>query len=170
MPSLPDIDGSSIELRRAESGHADLIERILCIASDWRSSEPAPLASSTNPAYFADWGRPDDVGMLAFDGPWFAAGAYARRVGPADGTFGYVDTELLELTIGVEHAHRGKGLGRLVLESLKAISLERGISGLSLSVELDNAPARRLYEAAKFSIVEERATDVVMSWSLSPTR
>lgn len=108
--------------------------------------------------------RPDDLGMFAFVGIEFIGGAYARRVGPADGTHGYVDSTLLEVGIGVEHEHRRKGIGRLVLESLKAITIESGHRGLSLSVELDN-PARRLYDAAGFGVVDERATDVVMSWS-----
>ena len=52
-----------------------------------------------------------------------------------------------------------------MLETLKARTLERGIAGLSLSAELDN-PAVRLYESAGFVVVEQRPTDVVMSWSL----
>lgn len=167
MHSQLDLGESKIELRRAGGGDADLILRILQLASGWQDLEPASLTSNTNPAYYEDWGRPDDLGMLAFDGPWFVAGAYARRVGPADGTYGFVDVDLWELTIGVEAAHRQKGLGRLVLESLKAQTLERGVGGLSLSVELDNIAARTLYEASNFTVVEERATDVVMSWSLS---
>lgn len=167
MNSHLDLGGSNIELRRAGGADADLILRILQLASSWRDLEPAPLTSKTNPAYYQDWGRPDDLGVLAFDGPWFAAGAYARRVGPADGTYGFTEVDLWELTIGVEVAHRQKGLGRLVLESLKAQTLERGVAGLSLSVELDNVAARALYGASNFTVVEERATDVLMSWSLS---
>ena len=161
----PFVDG--IELRRSSAADDDLIRRVLSLASDWRNEQPGPLASDVNPAYYADWGRPDDLGMLAFEGPWFAGGAYARRVGPADGTYGYCESDLWELTIGVEPARRGGGLGRLLLESLKALSLERGVGGLSLSVELDNGSARRLYEAANFSIVEERETDLLMAWRLA---
>lgn len=167
MNSQLGLGGSGIELRRAGQADADLILRILQLASSWRDLEPAPLTSTTNPAYYESWGRPDDLGMLAFDGPWFAGGAYARRVGPADGTYGFVDADHWELTIGVEATHRRKGLGRLVLESLKAQTLERGVRGLSLSVELDNLAALALYESANFTVVEERATDVLMSWSLS---
>ncbi len=51
----------------------------------------------------------------------------------------------------------------MLLETLKARALELGLGGLSLSVEVDN-PARRLYEAAGFTIVEARASDLVMAW------
>ena len=161
-----DLDKPAIAFRRARSGDQDLIERTLQLASGWRSDEPAPLSADINPAYFAEWGRPDDIGMFAFDGPWFAGGAYARRVGPADGTYGYVAPDLWELSIGVESPQRQKGIGRLLIESLKALSLERRVVGLSLSVELDNMAARRLYEVANFTVVEERKSDVLMSWSL----
>ncbi len=33
------------------------------------------------------------LGVLGFDGPWFIGGATARRVGPADGTYGFVEPD-----------------------------------------------------------------------------
>ena len=159
-----DLGPPSIELRRAGRDDADLIERILLLAGNWRGDEQAVSLSDLSRAYYEDWGRPDDLGVLAFDGPWFIGGAFARRVGPADGTYGFVDPDLLELAIGIEVEHRGMGIGRLVLESLKAQCLERGVGGLSLSVERDNTAARTLYESAKFGVVEERNTDLVFVW------
>lgn len=153
-------------MRRARADDDDLIRRIVSLAAGWRQPHVGwaePLAAELEP-YHADWMRPGDLGMFAFVGIEFIGGAYARQVGPADGTYGYVDSTLLEVGIGVEREHRGKGIGRLVLESLKAITIENGHRGLSLSVELDN-PARQLYDAAGFVVVEERATDVLMSWS-----
>lgn len=171
-PRSPFFSGASdpfatagIELRRAETEDDDLIRRILSLAVGWRSPGPLADRASGHDAYHEGWMRNDDVGVLAFSGIEFVGGAYARRVGPADGTYGYLDPDLWELTIGVEHDHRRQGLGRLVLETLKARTLERGIAGLSLSVEIDN-PAVRLYESAGFVVVERRQTDLVMSWSL----
>lgn len=159
-----DLGPPSIELRRANAGDSDLVERVLLLAANWLEGREPFVLADFNPAYWAAWGKPDDLGVFAFDGPWFAGGAYARRVGPADGTWGFVDAGLWELTIAIEPDHRGNGLGRLVLEALKAQVIERGIGGLSLSTELDNSVARALYEAANFNTVEERATDVVMAW------
>lgn len=156
-----------IELRRATQSDDDLIRRIVALAAGWRQPHVGwgePLSAELD-AYHQGWKRPDDLGILAFSGIEWIGGAFARRVGPADGTHGYVDSSLLEIGIGVEHPHRSKGIGRLVLEALKAITLETGHLGLSLSVELDN-PARRLYEAAGFLVVEERATDALMAWQL----
>ena len=161
-----DLGLPAIELRRAGAGDADLIERILLLAANWRDDGPGLGLGDLPAAYHEGWGRADDLGVLAFDGPWFAGGAYARRVGPADGTYGFVDPDLWELTVGVEAERRGSGLGRLLLESLKAQTIERGVAGLSLSVEPDNLTARGLYDAANFAIAEERATDVLMTWRL----
>jgi len=159
-----DLGPPSIELRRAGAADGDLIERIVTLASNWRTDQQTVELSQINSTYFDAWGRPDDLGVLAFSGPWFAGGAFARRFGPADGTYGFVDHDLWELTIGVEPDHRRGGVGRLVLESLKAQCLERNVAGLSLSVEIDNRPARALYEASNFSVVEERTTDRLMAW------
>lgn len=158
---------SGIELRRAGSQDDDLIRRILSLAAGWRHDHVAhgEAIAPELASYHEGWMRPDDLGVFAFSGIEFLGGAYARRVGPADGTYGFVDPTLSEVTMGVEPAHRRVGIGRLVLESLKAMSLEAGVAGLSLSVELDN-PARRLHEAAGFVVVEERATDALMSWRL----
>jgi len=166
---MDSLDVSGIELRPAAAEDADLIRRILALASAWHDPNPSINIAAVNPAYHEDWGRPDDVGVIAFVGIEFVGGAYARRVGPADGTYGYVDTEHSEVTMGIEAAHRGQGVGRLVLEVLKAKAIERGSAGLSLSVELDNSIARTLYTSARFTIVEERATDVLMEWH-NPTR
>jgi ribosomal protein S18 acetylase RimI-like enzyme len=160
---------SGIELRPAAAEDADLIRRILTIDSAWHDPNPSIDLAGINTAYHEDWGGPDDFGVVAFVGIEFVGGAYARRVGPANGTAGYVDPEHSEVTMGIEVAHRGHGFGHLALEVLKAKAIERGIAGLSLSVEIDNAAARALYTSARFSIVEERATDVLMEWR-NPTR
>lgn len=159
------IESEGIELRRAQHDDADLIRRIVCLAATWRDAVAPFQPPSGLDAYHEEWMRADDVGVVVFTGIEFVGGAYARRVGPADGTYGYVSSELWELTIGIEHSRRRQGIGRLALESLKATTLQRGIEGLSLSVERDN-PARTLYTASGFRVVEERESNVLMSWTL----
>ncbi|NNC78681.1 MAG: GNAT family N-acetyltransferase [Acidimicrobiales bacterium] len=163
MTFLEGFEPTGFELRRAEAGDADLVRRVLCLATGWRDDEPGYELPPGHDAYHEDWGRPDDFGVVVFVGMEFVGGAYARRVGPADGTYGFVDPDLWELSLGVEPAYRRQGLGRLLIEALKARSIEKGISGLSLSVELDN-PAGKLYDAARFTIVKERDTDLLMAW------
>lgn len=56
------------------------------------------------------------------------------------------------VTIG--QAFRGMGLGRVTLETAKAISRLKGASTLMLKVHPDNAPAKHLYESAGFVQVD----------------
>lgn len=163
MTFLEGFEPAGFELRRAEAHDADLIRRILCLATGWRDDEPGFEVPPGHDAYYEDWGRPDDIGVLVFLGIEFVGGAYARRVGPADGTYGFVEPGLAEVSLGVEPAFRRQGVGRLLIEALKARALERGLGGLSLSVELDN-PAGKLYDSARFKVVEERETDLLMAW------
>jgi len=163
MTFLDAFEPSGFELRRAQSGDADLIRRILCLATGWRDDEPGFELPPGHDAYFENWGRPDDMGVLIFLGIEFVGGASARRVGPADGTYGFVDASYAEVSLGVEPAFRRMGVGRLLIEALKARATEKGLAGLSLSVESDN-PAGKLYDSAGFKVVEERETDLLMAW------
>lgn len=158
------LEATGIELRPAALEDSDLIWRTLHLASFWNGEGAPPEPGDLPTAYYEDWGRPDDIGVLAFLGIEFAGGAYLRRVGPADGTYGFVDPELFELTMGIESVHRRNGHGRLLLEVLKAKAMERGVAGISLSVETGNAAARSLYASARFEITETRKTDVLMAW------
>ncbi|WP_420897859.1 GNAT family N-acetyltransferase [Cryobacterium adonitolivorans] len=47
--------------------------------------------------------------------------------------------------MSVVSTHRGQGVGRVLLERIKRASADRGLRGLSLSVEDENERARALY-------------------------
>jgi GNAT superfamily N-acetyltransferase len=51
----------------------------------------------------------------------------------------------------VQPAHRRRGLARGIIAALAALARDRGISGLYLQVENDNAPALSLYNHAGFT-------------------
>ncbi|MGD9985625.1 ribosomal protein S18-alanine N-acetyltransferase [Pseudonocardia sp.] len=58
-------------------------------------------------------------------------------------------------TIGVDPAHQGRGLGRVLLHRLLTPADEAGAT-IFLEVRTDNEPARRLYESEGFEIVGVR--------------
>jgi len=60
---------------------------------------------------------------------------------------------LLSMAIAAEH--RGAGLAHALLEGVVNELRTLGASEVRLSVEPDNAPARRLYERHSFSVVRE---------------
>lgn len=65
------------------------------------------------------------------------------------------------LAISVNNPYRGQGIGRRLLEALKAVLKEAGYKGVSLSVQKDNS-AVRLYRRAGFKVVTENKEDYVM--------
>ncbi len=60
------------------------------------------------------------------------------------------------LTLAVAPAYRGRGLGRALMRAAAARAAEAGASALFLEVDVENIPARRLYEALGFAEVGRR--------------
>lgn len=55
--------------------------------------------------------------------------------------------EMFLYEIGVEESHRRKGVGKGLLEYLKKICSEKGISEIFVATEMDNDSAKNLYQA-----------------------
>lgn len=102
--------------------------------------------------------HPASLVLLAF--------AEERPVGVAVCFFGlstFLARPLLNVhDLAVVPEHRGKGVGRALLEGVEARALEHGCCRLTLEVQEDNDPARALYERFGF-------TDYVVG-SSAPTR
>ena len=64
--------------------------------------------------------------------------------------YGFVDAQVPEISIGVEAAWRGRGVGRALLVALIATARADGHRALSLSVDARNAPALALYRSMGF--------------------
>jgi len=158
-----ELAGSGIELRTAVADDQDLVRRVIALAANWRADVvPHELHADVH-KYFADWGKPLDIGVMAFSGIEFVGGACVRQFGPADGAYGFVDGAIPELSIGVEAAYRRRGIAVILLAALKAKVIEAGLAGISLSVEPDNG-ARHLYRKMGFDLVEDRGHDLLMVW------
>ena len=60
------------------------------------------------------------------------------------------------MTVAVVPAHRGRGLGDLLLEELLRLAADGGAEAVMLEVRADNVAARRLYERHGFEEVSVR--------------
>jgi ribosomal-protein-alanine N-acetyltransferase len=60
------------------------------------------------------------------------------------------------MTIATDPAFRGKGIGRLLLNTMVQQRQEKGLDWLTLEVRPSNAPALKLYEALGFRQVGKR--------------
>jgi ribosomal protein S18 acetylase RimI-like enzyme len=120
---------------------------------------PRPLEDLERPEtriYAEDWGRPDDLGIVAVvDGT--DAGACWMRILPLGVGLAFVDAVTPQLGIALEPAYRGRGYGKaLAMRSLRQ-AWDQGHSQVSLTVHSLN-PAVALYEACGFLKVGERGS------------
>ena len=99
--------------------------------------------------YLDGWGRPGDAAVVAvMDGQRLGA-AYYRLFPVEEPGWGFVATDVPELSIGVISEARGTGIGSALLDALLTLAPEQGFRAVSLSVDRQN-PARRLYERKGF--------------------
>lgn len=146
-----------VSVRPATPEDLPFLVTMLVEATNWDGTRPAsPTSVARDPQawhYVEGWQRPTDFGVVAVDGDHPVGAAWARFLPSEDAGYGYVEDSIPELTLGVTGTARHRGFGRRLLDELVASARDRGLAGLSLSVEDGNAPARALYEKAGFEVV-----------------
>jgi GNAT superfamily N-acetyltransferase len=148
-------------LLRPATGHdAAFLERMVFEAATWSAESTITRESLRQDPklwhYVDGWPRDNDFGLIAEDGALAGApvgAAWARFFRRDDPGYGFVDEAVPEFSIGIESTHRGRGIGRQLLNAVIAEARERQLPGLSLSVEEENTTARRLYDSAGFVVV-----------------
>lgn len=129
----------------------ELMRLSLYRAVDWRGDgrygPMAPLLERLPLlVFYEDWGRAGDAGYVAeADGEAVAACWYRLFTEDRHGE-GFVDVHTPELAIAVAETHRGRGIGRTLMETLHDRGRRDGLARIGLSVEAGN-PAKRLYES-----------------------
>ncbi len=124
--------------------------------------------------YLAGWGRAGDFGAVAHDQTRHPLGAAWYRLFPAEVPgYGFVASDVPELSIGLLDHSRGQGIGGALLAALLQAAQEQGYRALSLSVDRRN-PARRLYERhgfrdASISDPSDSSVTMVAFLALSPS-
>jgi ribosomal protein S18 acetylase RimI-like enzyme len=157
----------AVTLRPARGDDGPFLTRMLIEAAFWRPGSRAATVRDVpaDPAlahYIAGWPRTGDLGVVAEEATQPVAAAWLRRFSAGDPGYGFVDEATPELTIGVLADHRGKGIGRQLLERLLLESRSAGLSQVSLSVEQDNHVARRLYARVGFRDLAASGNAVTM--------
>lgn len=122
--------------------------------------------------YVAGWGqRLGDAGVVAveLDLRQPVGAAWLRLLPAEDPGWGFVDSATPELSMAVVPEHRGRGIGRRLLEQLIEAAAAQ-YHALSLSVDPANLPALRLYERFGFVTVGQAGTSLTMHKILAPTK
>lgn len=145
-----------LRIRELEAADADFLGAMLIEAVYWDpAKERLPteflLAHPQLTIFHQGWGRPGDVGLVAETDGAPVGVVWYRRFTDAEHGEGFVDEATPELAIAVADDHRGRGIGRALLEAIHERARAEGLERLSLSVDDDN-PAKRLY--ARLGYVE----------------
>ena len=102
-----------------------------------------------------------DFGWVAEDEGVPVGAAWAVFLPRDDAGYGFVDERTPEVSLWVSAGHRRMGIGRSLLQRIRATASPRHIATLSLSVEPDNY-ARKLYLSEGYTPVAGREDDGVM--------
>jgi len=157
---------TDLELRPLDANDIAHVDWCLYTAVTWspeREGIPpdAVLGHPQIVIFREGWGRAGDVGVLAtVDGERVGV-AFGRVFTDAVHSAGYIDDRTPEIAIAVERAHRGRGIGRRLLDAVADAARDNGFPALSLSVD-DGNPAERLYARAGYDTVSRDDGDVVM--------
>jgi GNAT superfamily N-acetyltransferase len=160
-----------VTLRAATDEDVQFLTDMVVAACNWSGEQRVTRAQvATDPElshYVAGWRRPDDVGVIAVDTADQPVGAAWSRVFSADEPgYGFVASDVPEISMAILLSWRGQGVGRRLLTALVEQVRKQGRHGVSLSVE-DGNPAVRLYRAAGFVPVGRNGGSITMLLDLT---
>ena len=118
--------------------------------------------------YYSDFPREDDFGMLDEAAGDVRAVAWLVFFSAEHPGYGFVEETIPELSITTFDGFRGQGIGERLLREVIAAAVERGMPGISLSVE-DGNRARSLYSRSGFQVVGRSGDSDTMLLRLATT-
>lgn len=155
---------SDLRIRGADGFDLPFLEQVFVIAADWNPASATGaehwMADPTLEKYLGSWRDGRDFGFVV-EGEAEPIGAvWMRYFEERDQSYGFVDEQTPELTLGVRAGFRGQGVGRVLLQAAQDAAPDR----LSLSVE-DGNRAIHLYESVGFVPVGRVGKATTMLWS-----
>jgi RimJ/RimL family protein N-acetyltransferase/predicted CoA-binding protein len=158
-------DGGTAHLRPIRPEDADLLRAFYSRLSDqsiyFRFFGPRPRLSDREITRFTNVDYADRVALVATIGADMVAVVRYDRVQPEDSA---------EVAFLVEDAHQGRGVASVLMEHLRAIARERGISRFIADVLPANQRMMGVFRQAGYTAQSTFADGVVrMTLDLSPT-
>jgi len=152
-----------VEIRDLRPDETAFLREMLYAALDWRPDVELPpaewvLEHQQVAPFHIGWGSPGDVGLVATADGVPIGLAWYRFFTEGEHGEGFVDAATPEVAVAVVDGHRGRGVGKALMEAIHARARASGVQRISLSVDHDN-PARRLYERLGYVALDEREDD-----------
>jgi len=142
---------------------------MLVEAGHWDDERPEdPLADDHLRRHLDGWGRPGDVGLVAWDGERRLGAAWTRLLTAERPGYGYVDDATPELAVAVAEGERGRGLGRALVTGALDHAAAHGHPRVTLSVAEGNVAAAGLYRSIGFAEVSRAGGGITMVASTAP--
>jgi GNAT superfamily N-acetyltransferase len=133
---------------------ADMLVEAVNWSPEWKKeSRKRVLAAPGTAHYIVGWPRDTDLGVIAEANGEQIGAAWLRFHPVADPGYGFVASDVPELSIGVTVRWRGQGAGRALLRAIAGRARLAGIRQISLSVERKNF-AQKLYISEGYQIVD----------------
>ncbi len=111
--------------------------------------------------YIADWGRPDDIALVAETTHQLVGAVWCRLLKGSEKGYGYVDDYTPELSLAIHANFRNLGLGTQLMEKAFETLRAKNFNQVSISVDQDNQ-AVSLYQRLGFDLVEAAGTAFTM--------
>jgi len=146
-----------VQLREATEDDGPFLFEMLTEAVNWtgeaRVARPDVERHPELRHYVAGWPRAGDLGVIAVDASGARVGAaWCRTFSAADPGYGFVASDVPEVSLAVVPGWRERGIGRRLLGALVDRARREGWRAVSLSVEEGNRAAG-LYRATGFVTV-----------------
>ena len=156
--SLAAVADSLWIIRRAVPEDGTFMADMLVAAVNWspewkKKSRNRVLSTPRTAHYIAGWPRDTDLGVIAEAGGERIGAAWLRFLPVSDPGYGFVASDVPELTIGVAVHWRSRGVGRALLRAIAGQARSAGIRQISLSVERKNF-AQKLYISEGYQTVD----------------
>jgi len=118
----------------------------------------------TNPeiaVYIKDFGRKGDLCLVAEINGEIAGAVWTRLFNEIEKGFGFISSDIPELSMAVFESFQKKGIGKMLLNGMIKLLIDHGYKNVSLSVDKNNY-AYNLYKSYGFEDYESNNDSVTM--------
>ena len=133
----------------------DLLAEILTPPGGVKPSVDEVMAQPQAASFVEGWGRPGDHGVIAESVMEPIGAAWYRVFDEDDPAAGFEGGKTPELLVAVDRAHRGRGVGTMLVKALVDKARDERNEAIGLTVPSMNLPAVSVFRACGFNTTRE---------------